>query len=163
MRLVSRSRARTLSTVAGLLIVVADGRVVPLVTIRAWQEAECSCGSSLKDRSAGRHLLLRTSHFAHSRSEEMENIMHSPRSQTVRKNPYRLQVEPLEDRTVPTDLAYQNGVNLDYMVKLASELNADAWHSMPHMADDDYVRESAKYVLEPTRTVQVVVVIVKAP
>lgn len=45
-----------------------------------------------------------------------------------------------------------NGMSLEYMVQLANDLDADPWFNMPHMADDDFVRNFAIYVrnhLEP--------------
>lgn len=47
----------------------------------------------------------------------------------------------LEDATFAT-----NGVPVEVMVDLANEVGADAWFSLPHMADDDYVRQFASYV-----------------
>ena len=47
-----------------------------------------------------------------------------------------------------------NGVALEYMVQLANDLDADPWFNMPHMADDEFVRNFAVYVrdhLEPGR------------
>jgi hypothetical protein len=47
-----------------------------------------------------------------------------------------------------------NGMALEYMVQLANELDADPWFNMPHMADDEFVRNFAIYVrdhLEPGR------------
>jgi len=51
-----------------------------------------------------------------------------------------------------------NGMSVEYMVQLANELNADPWFSMPHMANDDFVRNFATYVrdhLEPDLTAYV--------
>jgi hypothetical protein len=51
-----------------------------------------------------------------------------------------------------------NGMSVEYMVQLANDLDADPWFNMPHMADDDFVRNFAGYVrdhLEPERTVHV--------
>jgi len=41
---------------------------------------------------------------------------------------------------------YLRGVPVEVMVDLANEVGADAWFTMPHMADDDYVRQFATYV-----------------
>lgn len=38
------------------------------------------------------------------------------------------------------------GVPLEIMVQLANEIGADPWFNMPHMADDEYVRQFAEYV-----------------
>jgi putative intracellular protease/amidase len=35
---------------------------------------------------------------------------------------------------------FQNGIAPEYIVELCNELNADAWVNIPHLADDDYVR-----------------------
>ncbi|MFM8364121.1 MAG: hypothetical protein ACKOAS_03125, partial [Verrucomicrobiota bacterium] len=51
-----------------------------------------------------------------------------------------------------------NGMSVEYMVQLANDLDADPWFNMPHMADDDFVRNFAIYVrdnLEPGRTAYV--------
>ncbi|NBP86516.1 MAG: hypothetical protein EBU54_15565 [Mycobacteriaceae bacterium] len=51
-----------------------------------------------------------------------------------------------------------NGIALEYMVELANELDADPWFTMPHQADDTFVRNFATYVrnhLEPGRSVYV--------
>jgi hypothetical protein len=53
---------------------------------------------------------------------------------------------------------FQNGLAPEYMIELANELDANPWFCMPHLADDDYVREFAQLVhrdLEPGRTVYV--------
>jgi hypothetical protein len=39
-----------------------------------------------------------------------------------------------------------NGMSVEYMVQLANDLNANPWFNMPHMADDDFVRNFATYV-----------------
>ncbi|MFM8702460.1 MAG: Calx-beta domain-containing protein [Planctomycetia bacterium] len=47
-----------------------------------------------------------------------------------------------------------NGMSVEYMVQLANDLDANPWFNMPHMADDDFVRNFATYVrdhLEPGR------------
>ena len=51
-----------------------------------------------------------------------------------------------------------NGISVEHMVQLANELDADPWFNMPHMADDDFVRNFATYVrdnLEPGLTAYV--------
>ncbi|PZX13515.1 hypothetical protein LX81_03300, partial [Palleronia aestuarii] len=60
-----------------------------------------------------------------------------------------------EDRVRPEN---PFGVSLEYMVQLANELGTDAWFTMPHMADADYIRRFATYVrdhLDPALTVRV--------
>ena len=47
-----------------------------------------------------------------------------------------------------------NGMSVEHMVQLANDLDADPWFNMPHMADDQFVRNFATYVrnnLEPGR------------
>lgn len=52
-----------------------------------------------------------------------------------------------DDRPKMTDAQWhENGVPVERMVLLANIINADAWFNMPHMADDDYVRQFATYV-----------------
>ncbi len=53
---------------------------------------------------------------------------------------------------------FANGISVEHMVQLANELNADPWFNMPHMADDEFVRNFATYVrnnLEPELTAYV--------
>lgn len=53
---------------------------------------------------------------------------------------------------------FQNGLAPEYLIELSNELDADLWINMPHMADDDYVRNMATLVrdtLEPGRKVYV--------
>lgn len=50
------------------------------------------------------------------------------------------------------------GIPVELMVDLANRLEADAWFCMPHMADDDYVRNFARMVkekLDPKRKVYI--------
>ena len=53
---------------------------------------------------------------------------------------------------------FANGISVEHMVQLANEVDADPWFNMPHMADDDFVRNFATYVrenLEPGLTAYV--------
>ena len=51
------------------------------------------------------------------------------------------------DRPKPDDFTYaRHGVPLEIMVKLANELQADAWFNMPHLATDEYMQKFATYV-----------------
>ncbi len=58
-----------------------------------------------------------------------------------------------EDRPSPDDVTWAaNGVPVEVMIALANELDADPWFTLPHLADDDYVRQFAQTVrdgLEP--------------
>ncbi|MFU8862308.1 MAG: hypothetical protein ACNA7O_00235 [Rhodobacterales bacterium] len=47
----------------------------------------------------------------------------------------------VEDATFTT-----HGVPVEIMVELANEAGVDAWFTLPHMVDDDYVRQFASYV-----------------
>lgn len=52
-----------------------------------------------------------------------------------------------EDRPLPSDYTWaQKGVPAEVMLALANRLGADPWFSMPHMADDSYVRQFAQLV-----------------
>ncbi len=52
-----------------------------------------------------------------------------------------------EDRPKTSDASWATkGVPVEIMVQLANEIGADPWFSMPHMADDEYVRQFAEYV-----------------
>lgn len=54
-----------------------------------------------------------------------------------------------EDRPLPQDYTWaQKGVPAEVMLALANTLGADPWFSMPHMADDSYVRQFARLVDE---------------
>ncbi|RSK38884.1 calcium-binding protein [Rhodovulum iodosum] len=63
-----------------------------------------------------------------------------------------------EDRSRPGGAWGDQGVPVEYMVQLANEIGTDPWFTMPHMADDDYIRQFATYVrdnLDPELTVRV--------
>lgn len=49
-----------------------------------------------------------------------------------------------QDRPEPDDFSYAiNGAPLEVMVALANKTGADPWFNMPHLADDDFVRQFA--------------------
>lgn len=53
---------------------------------------------------------------------------------------------------------FQNGMSPEYMIELANELHVNPWFNMPHMANDDYVRNFATLVrdtLDPSLTANV--------
>lgn len=52
------------------------------------------------------------------------------------------------DRTTPAHASQgtPRGVALEYQIDLANAIGADPWFCVPHLADDDYVREFAKLV-----------------
>ena len=54
------------------------------------------------------------------------------------------------DRPVVDDARWSgtHGVPLEIMAALANRTGADAWFSMPHQADDDYVRQFAQLALQ---------------
>ena len=61
------------------------------------------------------------------------------------------------DRPRPADLNYatDRGVPVELMIDLANTLQADPWFAIPHLADDDYIREFATLVkarLDPRLT-----------
>lgn len=68
-------------------------------------------------------------------------------------------VSKWEDRPRPDDATWTaKGVPVETMCDLCNRLKADAWFCMPHLADDNYVREFAKLVkekLDPERKVYV--------
>ncbi|WP_299880137.1 hypothetical protein [uncultured Sulfitobacter sp.] len=51
-----------------------------------------------------------------------------------------------EDRPLPADMTYARGVPVEVMVELANELQADPWFTLPHLADDAFVRRFATTV-----------------
>ncbi|KIN64471.1 hypothetical protein Z946_3362 [Sulfitobacter noctilucicola] len=62
------------------------------------------------------------------------------------------------DRPLVGDVTYATGVPLEVMIRLANELEMDAWFNMPHLADDDFVRAYATMVrdqLDPQLTAYV--------
>ena len=62
------------------------------------------------------------------------------------------------ERSSPEGLFWGAGVPVEYMVKLANEVGADPWFTMPHTADADYIRNFAIYVrdnLDPELTAKV--------
>lgn len=53
----------------------------------------------------------------------------------------------LEDRPKPADYSWAlNGVPVEVMIALANDLRADAWFTIPHLADDALVRAYAQAV-----------------
>jgi hypothetical protein len=58
------------------------------------------------------------------------------------------QTKSWSERTTPNDARQSGdgGVSLEYMIELCNRLEADPWFCMPHLADDDYVRQFAKLV-----------------
>lgn len=65
-----------------------------------------------------------------------------------------------KDRPKTTDWAQgtEKGVALEYAISLCNQVRADCWILIPHMADDDYVRNAARLVrdkLDPALRVYV--------
>jgi hypothetical protein len=61
-------------------------------------------------------------------------------------------------RLTSSNQADRAGVAVEYMVDLANELDVDPWFCMPHLADDNFVRQFATVVknrLEPGRKIYV--------
>jgi hypothetical protein len=63
-------------------------------------------------------------------------------------------VEKWADRARMDDAtqAGPKGIALEYCIQLANALDADAWLCLPHLADDDYVRNFAKMVKDKVNT-----------
>ncbi len=54
--------------------------------------------------------------------------------------------------------SHPNGVALEYQIELANVLDADPWFNIPHLADDNYIRQFAitvKQQLEPDKKVYI--------
>lgn len=52
-----------------------------------------------------------------------------------------------EDRSVPEDCSFwKKGAPLEYMIDLANQADANMWVCIPHLADDDYIRQYAEMV-----------------
>lgn len=63
-----------------------------------------------------------------------------------------------EERTLEGGLIGEDGMSVEVMVQLANEAGVDPWFCMPHMADEEYIREFATYVrdnLDPELQVRV--------
>jgi len=56
-----------------------------------------------------------------------------------------------EDRPLPSDVHFREGVPLEVMVALANRLSQNPWFNIPHAADDEYVRNFATYVRDNLR------------
>ncbi|MFN4098614.1 MAG: hypothetical protein ACK4GT_02440, partial [Pararhodobacter sp.] len=57
-----------------------------------------------------------------------------------------------EDRPQLTDYSWtRRGVPLEVMLRLANETGAEPWFTLPHLADDDYVRRFAQMAREELR------------
>ncbi|MGX9854058.1 hypothetical protein ACR03S_01250 [Limimaricola variabilis] len=52
------------------------------------------------------------------------------------------------DRPRPDDQGWTRGVPVEVIARLANEVGADPWVTLPHMADDDYVRRFATTLRE---------------
>lgn len=56
-------------------------------------------------------------------------------------------LERWADRPVISDYSYtRRGVPVELMVELVNQIGADPWFTMPHKADDDFMRRFAAYV-----------------
>lgn len=52
-----------------------------------------------------------------------------------------------QSRPKPTDASFApKGLPVEWLIDLANTLNCDAWFCLPHMADDDYVKQFASMV-----------------
>jgi len=59
------------------------------------------------------------------------------------------EVSAWEDRALPTDRTQtQKGIALEYQVDVCNRTGIDPWFCIPHLADDDYVRNAAELVEE---------------
>ena len=70
----------------------------------------------------------------------------------ITRNP----ISKWEDRPRVKDATWagiqgERGAPLEIMVALANKLNADPWFNLPHKADNNYVRQYAKYVKDNLR------------
>lgn len=67
-------------------------------------------------------------------------------------------IKSWDDRPQTSSATWSEGVPVEVMVQLANEAGVDPWFNMPHMADDEYVRQFAEYVrdnLDPNLTARV--------
>lgn len=68
------------------------------------------------------------------------------------------QVVSWDDMPGPDQTGSPSGVAVEYMVQLANETGAIPWFNMPHLADEEYIRNFATYVrdnLDPALQVKV--------
>lgn len=68
-------------------------------------------------------------------------------------------IQHWSDRPTPESATFcEKGVPLEWMIDLCNRQQADAWFCMPHLADDEYVRNFARMVkerLDPKRKVYI--------
>lgn len=57
-------------------------------------------------------------------------------------------VKSWQDRPKVDDATYSHGIPLELMIDLSNRLKIDPWFCMPHLADDDYIRNFARMVKE---------------
>jgi hypothetical protein len=55
------------------------------------------------------------------------------------------------NRTTPSSDSFSNGVALEYMIQLSNTLGSNPWFCIPHMANDEYVRNFALLVKSQLR------------
>lgn len=51
-----------------------------------------------------------------------------------------------DQRREPDDAIYTGGIPVELQVRVANEIGADPWFTIPHTADDDYIRQFATVV-----------------
>ncbi|OUS21492.1 hypothetical protein A9Q95_06815 [Rhodobacterales bacterium 59_46_T64] len=62
-----------------------------------------------------------------------------------------------DDMPTADDRGFSNMASIEDMVALANQIGADPWFNMPHLADNDYIRQFATYVrdnLDPELTIK---------
>lgn len=63
-----------------------------------------------------------------------------------------------DDMPTAEDRGFSNMASIEDMVALANQIGADPWFNMPHLADDDFIRQFATYVrdnLDPDLTIKI--------
>lgn len=78
--------------------------------------------------------------------KDFQAIRFMPMSGITRNPEAHWQDRPSMDEATWGGTYGARGAPLEIMVELANRLQKDAWFSLPHAADDDYVREYATYV-----------------
>ncbi|PYC46417.1 hypothetical protein DI396_15580 [Litorivita pollutaquae] len=68
------------------------------------------------------------------------------------------EVTSWDDAPDAAERGFTNIASVEDMVQLANEVGADPWFNMPHLADDDYIRQFATYVrdnLDPSLEIRI--------
>lgn len=106
----------------------------PSDPVREIQVLLPECESVAADNPFHPHFLQRTAQFGVIRFMDWMDTNNS-------------KIRAWADRPHPSDFSQAiKGVSLEYMIDLCNRLEVDPWFCIPHLADDDYVRQFATLV-----------------